>query len=125
MRHKKRVDHRGARVGDMRHYVLIHSRSIMSPTFGTVDFDEDFVGITAWASIKTTNGKTTMDDVGRDINVTHELLVRYNSDITSQTFIQVDDGRRFRLIDTEAYDERNEYMRLLATDRGLGEAAKA
>jgi len=121
---KSRVSHRGTRIGDMRHLIRVHTRSIQAPAFGSVDFSEDFDGVEAWAAIRTTNGKVTMDDSGQDVNATHELFVRYNSKITSERFIQADDGRRFRIIDVENFDERGDYMKLTATDRGLNEAAK-
>ncbi len=122
---KTRITHRGARIGDMRHRIMIHDRSITSPEFDSIDFGEDFDGTEAWAAILSTRGKVIMDDVGRDINATHELFIRFNSGVTAETFIQDEDGRRFKILTVEPYDERGEYMRLLATERGLNEAAKA
>lgn len=122
---KSAVIHRGNRIGDMRHLVRVHDRSITAPTFGSVDFGEDFEGTQAWAAIRTTSGKIVMDDVGVDANATHEIFIRYDSNVTSETFIQVDDGRRFRVLSVENFDERGEYMKLTASDRGINEAAKA
>jgi len=122
---KQRIAHIGTRIGDMRNRILIHDRSIMPPAFGSIDFDESFSGDATWAAIKTSGGKVAMDDVGQDVNITHEIFIRHDADVTSETFVQAEDGRRFRLIAVENYGERNEYMRLLATDRGLNQAAKA
>ncbi len=122
---KNRIGHRGARIGDMRHRIILHVRSIEVPAYGSVDFSEAFEGTNIWAGIRTANGKIAMDDVGQDVNVTHQLFIRYDETVTSETFIQVEDGRRFRIISVEDYDMRHEYMRLNVTDRGLDEAAKA
>lgn len=122
---KSRIKHRGARIGDMRHRVYLHDRSITPPAFGTVDFDELFVGVTRWAAVKTYRGKAVFDGVSGDNLVTHELFMRYEEGITSESFIQLSDGRRFKVLDTENYEERNEYIVLMCTDRGFDEAAKA
>ena len=36
---------RGARIGDMIHFILIHIREIKVPVFGSIDFSEDFTGL--------------------------------------------------------------------------------
>lgn len=109
----------------MRHRVYLHDRAISAPAFGSVDFDQLFTGNPRWAAIKTYRGKTVFDGVSTDQVVTHELFMRYEDGITSETFIQVSDGRRFRVLEVENYEERNEYVVLMCTDRGLDEAAKA
>jgi len=122
---KKRVSHRGARIGDMRHRITIHTRDITSPAHGSIDFSETFTGTNKWAAIKTLQGVTVFDGVSQDANVTHEISIRYDSSVTSETFIQLDDGRRLKILDVMHYEERDDYMVLLCTDRGLDEAAKA
>lgn len=122
---KERLKHRGARIGSMRHFLKIHARSIATPIFGSIDFGENFTGVEEWASIRTTNGKIVMNDVGDDVNVTHEIVIRFNGSVTSETYAQTSDGRRFKILTVEDYDERGDYLQLMATDRGLGEAAKA
>lgn len=109
----------------MRHRIFIHERNIQAPYFGSVDFDERFTGFDTWAAIRSTGGKMSFDEVGTPNMFTHEVFVRYNADYSSQNFIQVDDGRRFRILDVEDYDERHEYMVFKCTDRGLNEASKA
>jgi SPP1 family predicted phage head-tail adaptor len=93
--------------------------------YGSIDFTEAFSGNARWASIHTKNGKIIMDDVGRDQNVTHEVYIRHDATVNSETYIQTEDGRRFKILTVENYDERKEFMRLNCTDRGLNEAAKA
>lgn len=109
----------------MRHRIFIHERNISSPYFGSVDFDEGFTGFDTWAAIRTTGGQVLFDGVGQGIEVTHEVFVRYREEYSSQNYIQVADGRRFRIVSVEDYDERHEYMLMKCTDRGFGEAAKA
>lgn len=122
---KQKLTHRGTVIGDMRHRIFIHERNIHVPAFGSVDFDERFTGFDTWAAIRTTGGKVVFDGVGQDALATHEVFVRYNEDYTTQNFVQVDDGRRFRILSVEDYDERHDYMVMLCTDRGFDEAAKA
>src|SRR5678815_1985353 len=122
---KTKVVHRGNNIGDMRHRVILHTRSIRSPAFGSVDFNEDFEGIHKWAAIQTLGGKMVFGGVGQDPDIaTHAVFIRY-CDVSSQNFIQVDDGRRFKILQSEDYDERHEYIKLLCTDRGFDEAAKS
>lgn len=122
---KSRINHRGARIGDMRHRVYLHDRSISPPVFGSVDFDQLFVGNPRWAAVKTFRGKTVFDGVSRDENVTHEVFMRYEEGITSESFLQLSDGQRLRVLAVENYEERGEYVVLMCTNRGLDEAAKA
>jgi SPP1 family predicted phage head-tail adaptor len=122
---KIRVKNRGARIGDMIHYILIHTRDITVPAFGSIDFSENFTGVTSWASIATPRGKTVFDDVGQEIDVTHVLRIRYDVAVTNQTYIQLEDGRRLKILAVENLDENNWYIEIKASDRGLNEAAKA
>jgi SPP1 family predicted phage head-tail adaptor len=78
-----------------------------------------------WSAIKTTNGKIALDGVGQDVNITHEFFIRFDDRVTSENFIQDEAGRRYRIVSVENYEERNEYLRLLTTERGYNEAAKA
>ena len=77
-----------------------------------------------WAAIKTVSGKIVMDSVGRDTNITHEISIRYDNRVTSEHFVQSDDGRRFRIVSIENLEERGEYIKLFTIERGLDEAAK-
>ncbi len=121
---KNKISHRGAKLGDMRHRIYLHERLITSPAFGSIDFDEEFIGDPKWAAIETLGGKITFDDVGTEQIATHAVYIRF-CDVSSQNFIQVSDGRRFRILQSEDYDERHEYVKLICTDRGLNEASKA
>lgn len=120
----KKNEHRGVNIGDMRQRIYLHTRSISSPMFGSVDFDEQFSGSPIWAAIKTLGGKVVFDGVGQDVIATHVIYIRHR-DASSQNFVQATDGRRFRILQVEDYDDRHEFLALLCTDRGFGEAAKS
>ena len=122
---KTKVRRRGPAIGSMRHKITLHTRDIQAPAYGSVDFGEKFTPIEAWAQIITPRGKSIFDEVGDEVAITHEFKVRYDSAITSQKFLQTSDGRRYRVLDVENFDEDRIYMRLITTDRGLNEAAKA
>lgn len=115
-------------IGDLRDRIILQSRDITEPAFGARDFDEDFKqqdGV--WASIRTTAGKVFFDGVNTDIAVTHEIRIRYDSRVTAETWIELEDGRRLDVVNVEDLEERKEYLTLLCTERGLGdrEAAKS
>ena len=122
---KTKVRRRGPAIGSMRHKITLDSRDIVTPVYGSVDFTEEFVPVVAWASITTPIGKVVFDEVGDEVAVTHEFKVRYDASLTSQKYLRKSDGRRFRILSVENFDEDNIYMRLITTDRGLNEAAKA
>lgn len=121
---KQKLDHRGASIGNMRNRIILHDSIIKAPLFGSVDFDEDFQGLEAWAAIKSVSGKVLFDSVGVGQEVTHEVFIRYDYNVNAETYVQVDDGRRFKVLSVEDFEERHEYMRLLCTERGFNEAAK-
>lgn len=121
----KKIQQRVTNIGDMRQRVYIHERAIARPAWGSIDFDETFTGTARWAAIKTLGGKRVFDGTGQDEVATHIVYIRFDSSVSSQTFVQVTDGRRFRILQVEDYDERHEFMALLCTDRGFNEAAKS
>lgn len=103
----------------------MQDRSLEPGDFDDVDASVDFPGREVWAGIKTVSGSTFFDGVNQDITITHHIMIRHDDTISRDQFIQLADGRRLRIVNVEAWDERAEYMRLVCTDRGLNEAAKA
>jgi SPP1 family predicted phage head-tail adaptor len=117
-------------VGDFRDEVLLQARAIDDPGYDSTNFDEEFsCGPKTWAKIRTTGGKVIFDGVGTDVAVSHEVTIRYDEDVTSETWILLADGTRLRVVPggVEDFEERHEYMVLQCTDRGdrLNEASKA
>ena len=90
------------------------------PVFGTTNFTEDFNGTgETWAKIVTTAGKTQFDGVGTDVSFTHEITIRYDAAVSSETWIRYKD-RRFDIINggVEDLEERQEYLVLKCVDNG-------
>ena len=106
-------------VGDLRERICLQTRTLTEPAFGDAEPGEDFEGKSeVWALVKTTAGKVFFDGVNADVNLTHEIFIRYDSTVTATTWIELADGRRLDIVNVENLEERNEYLRLLCTDRG-------
>lgn len=114
-------------VGDLRDRILLQDRDITEPTFGDVDFGEDFSSLQAWAKVETTAGKTFFDGVNVDVAVSHRVTIRYDRRVTAEWFVVLDDDQRLKIIDVEDFENRHEYLVLLCTERGSTtiEATKA
>lgn len=106
-------------VGDLNQRITLQNRDIVPPIFENPDFTEDFTADDeVWASIQTVHGKTFFDGVNqRDVNLTHEIFIRYDATVTAETWILYD-SRRFDIITVEDLDEQHEFMRLLCIDKG-------
>ena len=106
-------------IGDLNARICLQKRTLTEPTFGQAEFGEDFEGESeVWAAIRTTAGKVFFDGVNRDVNVTHEVFIRYDPTVTTETWVELRDGRRLDIVNVENLEERHEYLRLLCTDRG-------
>ena len=117
--------HRKLCIGDLNTLIKLQSRSITEPLFGGTDFDEDFVDTgEVWAKVETVSGKTIFDGVGSDIVVTHMITIRFDSSVSNETWIELD-GKRIDILNFEDWEERHEFLLLLCTNRGVGEASKA
>lgn len=113
--------HRKVCIGDLGSRILLHVRAIDDPIFDDTDFEEDFTSYPAtWARIKTTAGKTIFDGVGSDVDISHEIIVRYDANnlVDDDTWILTEDEVRLRVEKVEDYDERHEFVRLLCSQRG-------
>lgn len=114
-------------IGDLNKEIKIQDRAIAEPLFNTVDFDETFTdNATVWASVNTVSGKTFFDGVNSDVNITHEIFIRYDVTVTTESWVELS-GRRIDILKVEDLEERNEFMRLICTERGANtfEATKA
>ncbi len=106
-------------VGDLNHRVMLLPRNMTEPGFGDTNFGEDFSGgKEAWAKVFTTEGKTLFNGVNADVNVTHEVYIRTDPDVTSETWVELEDGTLLDVVDTEDIDERGEWLKLVCTERG-------
>lgn len=93
-----------------------------------MDFDELFKRQEfRWALVRTTAGKVLFDGVGVDRAMTHEIWIRFDPAVDSETWVLLEDGTRLDVLMVEDPEERREFLRLLCSDRGdaTQEAAKA
>ena len=99
--------------------VKLLPRELTEPGFGETDFGHDFSGgMTVWTKIFTTAGKTIFNGINTDVNVTHEVYVRFDASITAETWVELADGTRLDIVMVEDLDERREWLKLLCTERG-------
>lgn len=111
--------HRRLCVGSMRDRIVISGRKILEPEFGDVDFLGQFQdGVTRWATVNTIRGKTVFAGVGVDVALSHEIYIRYDKCVTSESWVVLPDNTRLDVVMVEDLDERREFMRLLCQDRG-------
>jgi SPP1 family predicted phage head-tail adaptor len=108
-------------VGDLRDRVVLQNRRLVEPTFGSVDLSEEFTGREVWASVTTKTGRTIFDGVATDVPITHEVLIRFDSCVTSETWVRIDSGHRLDVARVEDLEERHEWLLLSCTDKGLAE----
>jgi len=104
--------------GDLNKRITIHGRSITPPVFGSADFTETFAtGVNRWAAINTIAGKTVFDGVNqKDVALTHEIFIRYDSTVTAEAWILYN-SRRFDIVAVEDLEERHQFQRLLCIDK--------
>ncbi len=107
-------------VGDLRDRVQIRGRVIVPPAFGAAEFDEKFSDDPeTWARINTTAGKTVFDGVSNsDVAVTHEIGIRFDDQVTTECWVELENGSRLDVVLIEDLDERHEWMLLSCVERG-------
>ena len=105
-------------LGDMRDLIKIHDREIGTPNFGDANFSENFSSTKkVWASVKTVSGQTFFTAANVDVGLSHEIIVRYDAAITSESWIELN-GNNLKIISVEDLDNRHDFLRLRCTDRG-------
>lgn len=111
--------------------ITLQNRDIVSPIFGTPDFDENFSGdIVRTALVKTIRGKTFFDGVSTERLITHEFRIEYESGViddntvTAETWVLFK-SRRIDVLSVTNCCEEDEVLILTCSDRGNGNAAKA
>lgn len=105
--------------------ITLQNRDIVSPVFGSIDFDEDFTADQEVnALIKTIKGKTFFDGVSTERLITHEMCIEYIGGVTADTWVLFK-GRRIDVLAVENKCEQDAVLVLICSDRGTGEAAKA
>ncbi len=109
---------RESSIGDMSDRIKLHIRAIKSPEFGSQNFTEDFSGTKeVWASVKTVVGRTLFTGANVDVALTHEIIIRYDENVTSETWIEFQ-SNNLKIVTVEDLDNRHDFMRLKCTERG-------
>jgi SPP1 family predicted phage head-tail adaptor len=93
------------------------------PAFGETDFSEDFCnGKGAFAKVVTVfYGDRVWNEVNQadeDVTITHEVFIRHDDDVTAETWVELEDGTLLRVVSTDSYDERKEWIMMACTKRG-------
>lgn len=119
---------RRVEIGAMRDRIVIQDRSITEPFSGASDFDEEFSDAKVrWAAVNTTSGRTFFSgSAQRDLEITHEILLRHDPEVTTEHWIQFQ-SERLDIVKIEPMDARKRFMKLLCTSKGFvtAEASKA
>lgn len=108
-------------LGDLKEQIILHDRDLTEPEYGEVDATEDFTPINnVWASIKTVSGKSFFAGINEgDVAITHEVSIRYRSDVSSETWIELKTGSLLDIVAIENLEERDEWLRLQCNERGI------
>ena len=108
-----------------KHTITLQNRDIVSPLFGTPDFDETFTDTqSVKAIIKTPKGKTYFDGVSTEFNITHEIIIAYVAGVTAETWILFG-TTRIDILAVANCCEDDTVLRLTCNDRGDKEASKS
>ncbi len=106
-------------IGDLNKRITLQSRSLTEPLFAQTEFTEDFDPQNCrWARIKTTAGRTVFNGVNADVLITHEIWIRFDPAVSSETWILLEDNRRLDIEMVENVDEESDFTKLLCTERG-------
>ena len=119
-RQKINRPHRQICLGDLQDKIILRTRDMKAPVFGETTFTEDFERKVkdVWAAVLTTEGKEVFDGVNTGIPITHRIIIRWTPDLTSENWIELQDGRLLDIINVQNYEERNELLELLCRVRG-------
>ena len=105
-------------IGDLRERIKLHNREMQVPEFGNVDFSEKFSGTkTVWANVNTVSGKVFFSSSNVDVSLTHEIIIRYDQSVTSETWVEFN-SNNLKIVSVEDLEERHEFLRLRCTERG-------
>lgn len=109
-------------IGDLDSRVRLLHRSQVPPVAGSVDAAFDFQALATdgyvWAMVETSEGRTIFDGVANDRRVTHVVTIRSVPDVTSSSWVLLEDGTRLDVVLAEGLEERGEFIRLLCDARG-------
>ena len=107
--------------GDLRHFISLQERSVQP---GFTDHGEAFT--TLWqvraavqtlASSSETGGRTQFDGLNVNRAATHIFIIRHLDGVTAEHWVLMG-NKRYDILAVEAVDERGDFLRLVANERG-------
>lgn len=105
-------------IGDLRDRIFVEDRDLTAQLTG-VDAVETFSNaVETWCLIETVDGVEFFNEVNVAFDVTHIIYMRFDSAITEQTWLRLENGQRLNILDVQNLDERNEFIKIRATNRG-------
>ena len=105
-------------LGDLTNSIILQDRAITPPLSG-FDATETFTtNDTVDAKVDTSRGETIFDGTNTEVDVTHIFTIRFISGIDAQTWISFK-SQRFDILDVENLEERDEFLKLRCTNRGV------
>lgn len=105
-------------VGDLNKKIKLEARSLTAPKSGSVDLTETFIKILEpWAMVETVSGSELFNGSSTIKQFTHRFYIRYVSNVTFETWIEMDDIK-YDILDVENIDESNEWLKIRANKQG-------
>ena len=102
-------------IGDMRERIVVHTRTLNPPPYGSASFSELYdTGTPDWACVTTTDfaygaGKALFDNVNIAPGTTHIFATRFDENYTAQNVIAWL-GDYYKVLNTADPDGRSEYI---------------
>lgn len=116
---RMRKKNRAVCAGDLDTLIDIQSRTL-GDGFDDTEETEEFTTIfSPFAMLQTLRGVFVVGSVnGGDIEATHSFIIRFpETPISGENWILLN-NKRLRILDQENLEEKNEWLKLLCTDRG-------
>lgn len=112
-----RIPHRKICVGDLKHRISLQSRTLGTPKFG-VDIEHEFSEFKKpWSGIRTLKGTNIFSGANLDEAPSHIFYIRYFDGLTAESWVFYKD-ERYRILDVENIDERDEWYAIYCNQRG-------
>ena len=105
-------------IGNLDSRISIHDKSITPPLFGSSDYVTKFSGKKVWALVNSVSGRTIFNGVDQDINVTHDIYVRFDTTISAQNIVELGPNEYVDVLDVEDFENRHRFLKLTCVALG-------
>ena len=97
-------------VGDMRDRIILYNRNIVAPKFNNASFTEKYTELDkVWSSVNTKKGAPRFSGVDLDEQITTTFIIRYRSDVSSETVIEFNDDY-YKILDPDNPEKRKRFL---------------